>query len=63
MSSRTKTNLENTILVLLMFRSMTFHTATMELAVFNQDHTYPMVTEEIIHITAITGVIEVEVIL
>ena len=44
-----------------MFRSVITHVKRMEPGVLNQDHTLPMVIEEIFHVTAITAVKELEV--
>ena len=43
-----------------MFRSVITHAITMALADFNQGHTHLMEIAEMVHVTVITAVIEVE---
>ena len=52
--------MDNTLLIPQMFRSMIFHATKMAQAVLNQDHTYLMVISGMVHVIAITALIEVE---
>ena len=60
MSNRLRRILYSPILIQQMFRSKIIQAITMALAVFNHGHTHIMEITEIVHVTAVTAVIEVK---